>query len=194
MRDLETFLEIFGHLTLADIGGGVVAVGFLVYIGVKAGKFINKKKELMIQKHEAEQEKNKQLKEALESVKKYPEWRQQSIQIQQKLEGEIRDLRETQQQTVKQLQAMEENINRRERNKLRNRLLESFRYYTNELHNPLQAWTRMESEAFWELFKDYEDANGNGYVHTEVRPAMNKLEIIELTDTERVAELMKSRR
>lgn len=35
------------------------------------------------------------------------------------------------------------------------------------------------SEAFWELFKDYEDAGGNGYVHTEVLPAMQRIRIVE---------------
>lgn len=46
---------------------------------------------------------------------------------------------------------------------------------------------------FWELFKDYEDMKGDGYMHTEVQPAMNLLEIIELADAEKIAELMKSR-
>ena len=63
---------------------------------------------------------------------------------------------------------MENDLKRRERNKLRARLLQSYRFYTNPERNPSQSWTRMEAEAFWELFRDYEDANGNGYIHTEV--------------------------
>ena len=51
----------------------------------------------------------------------------------------------------------------------------------------------MEAEAFWELFKDYEDVDGDGYVHSEVQPAMNLLEVIEMEDTEKVTQLMKSR-
>ena len=38
----------------------------------------------------------------------------------------------------------------------------------------------MESEAFWELFREYEEAGGNGYMHTEVLPAMQRLNIIEV--------------
>lgn len=38
----------------------------------------------------------------------------------------------------------------------------------------------MEAEAFWELFRDYEDAGGDGYVHTEVQPAMERLTVLEV--------------
>ena len=37
----------------------------------------------------------------------------------------------------------------------------------------------MESEAFWELFRDYEDVNGDGHMHTVVQPAMNLLKVID---------------
>ena len=75
---------------------------------------------------------------------------------------------------------MQEENNRRERNKLRDRLLQSHRYYTNPKLNPNQSWTAMEAEAFWELFRDYEDAGGNGYVHSVVQPAMEQLTVIEI--------------
>ena len=38
----------------------------------------------------------------------------------------------------------------------------------------------MESEAFWDLFKEYEEADGDGYMHTEVQPAMNLLTVLEM--------------
>lgn len=37
----------------------------------------------------------------------------------------------------------------------------------------------MEAEAFWELFRDYEDLGGDGYMHTEVQPAMERLVVTE---------------
>ena len=40
----------------------------------------------------------------------------------------------------------------------------------------------MEAEAFWELFKEYEDAGGDGYIHTVVQPAMNLLKVIDIED------------
>ena len=38
----------------------------------------------------------------------------------------------------------------------------------------------MESEAFWELFKDYENAGGNGYMRSTVMPDMEDLMVVEV--------------
>lgn len=184
--DTEAFLNVFGKLTVANVVQIVLAVAFLIYVGKKI-------RDYLIKRYEAEQRKDEQLHEALESVRKYPEYRKQSIAIQQKLEGEIQSIRKSQEESVKRLDEMEKDTKRRERNKLRDRLLQNFRYFTSKEKNPLQAWTRMEAEAFWELFKDYEDVDGDGYVHSEVQPAMNLLEVIEMEDTEKVTQLMKSR-
>jgi hypothetical protein len=59
-------------------------------------------------------------------------------------------------------------------------LLQNYRYYTSTIQNPSQSWTRMESEAFWELFREYEETGGDGYMHTEVQPAMERLLIVEV--------------
>lgn len=182
----DAFLEMFGSLTVADVFTFLLALGFLVYTGKKI-------RDYLVRRYEAEKKKDEQLHEALDAVKKYPEYRKQSLDIQRKLETKIRGIEQSQEESIKRLDKMEEDTKRRERNKCRDRLLQSFRYYTNRSKNPMQAWTRMEEEAFWELFRDYEDNGGNGYVHSEIRPAMNLLEIIELDDVERVAELMKSR-
>ena len=116
------------------------------------------------------------------------------IRIQEKLESEIQELRKAQDEHTCRLLQMEENSQRRERNKLRDRLLQNYRYYTSKEHNPRQEWTRMESETFWECFADYENMNGNGYMHSVVQPEMNLLGIIEMDDTSGIAELMHSRK
>ena len=36
--------------------------------------------------------------------------------------------------------------------------------------------------------------DGNGYVHSEVQPAMNRLEVIDIEDIVRITELMESRK
>ena len=77
------------------------------------------------------------------------------------------------------LNTMKETSDKRDRNNLRDRLLQMYRYYTNEKTNSSHSWTRMESEVFWELFNDYEEAGGDGFMHTIVQPAMNSLEIID---------------
>ena len=73
-------------------------------------------------------------------------------------------------------------------------LLQSYRYYTDKERNPLGAWTSMEAEAFWVLFKEYEDAGGNGYIHTVVQPAMNLLKVIDIEDAASVLRLTDSRK
>ena len=52
----------------------------------------------------------------------------------------------------------------------------------------------MEAEAFWELFKEYEDAGGDGYIHTVVQPAMNLLKVIDIEDATSVLRLTDSRK
>lgn len=139
-----------------------------------------KVRDYLIKRHEREKQKADELQEALTAVRKYPEYRQQSIEIQRLLETEIQELRTAQQDTLNRLVRMEELSEQRDRNKLRDLLLQNYRYYTNKDTNPSQTWTRMESEAFWELFRDYESAGGNGYMHTDVLPAMERLVIVEM--------------
>ena len=186
MAGLDEFLTLFGNVTVSTLAVIGLAL-FFCYKGYKQFvKFLENKKTLAIQKYEDEKEKDKQLKIALEEVAKYPIYREQSRQIQQSFRDEIDGLKNSQKDLVKTqkniqdtLQDMQEKQDRRERNKLRDKLLQSYRYYTNIERNPSQSWTRMESEAFWELFRDYEDAGGDGYMHSEVQPAMNNLKIID---------------
>lgn len=110
--DTEAFLKVFGGLTVANVVQIVLAVAFLIYVGKKI-------RDYLIKRYEAEQKKDEQLHEALESVRKYPEYRKQSIAIQQKLEGEIQSIRQSQEESVKRLDEMERDTKRRERNKLR---------------------------------------------------------------------------
>ena len=84
-------------------------------------------------------------------------------------------------------------LEKREKNAIRAKLLEEYRLFTSEDKNPKHAWSEMEHHAFFELVKDYEDLDGNDYVHSEVIPAVNRLEVIMMTDQLRLTELMKSR-
>ena len=173
MIGLEQFLKLFGDVTILNIAEMALACVFLYLIYKKA-------KDYLIQTHDAEKRRDEQFEEMRAAVGKYPEYRRQSIEIQQKLESEIQGLRKSQEDTTNRLMKMEEETKRRECNKLRDRLLQNYRYYTNKDTNPSQSWSKMEAEAFWELFRDYEDMGGNGYVHTEVLPAMERLMVVEV--------------
>lgn len=176
---LEQFIALFKNITIAD-GATVILAGvfcFLIYKRIKS---------YFIYKYESEKEKDEKINFVLEEVNKYPEYREKSRQIQKEFREEINDLRNaqevlstTQQEICVSLKDMKEKNERRERNKLRDKLLQSYRYYNSKERNPDQSWTKMESEAFWELFRDYEDMGGDGYMHTVVQPAMNLLKIIE---------------
>lgn len=158
----------------------ILSVVELILAGIFLWFAYKKVRDYLIKRHEREKQKADELQEALTAVRKYPEYRQQSIEIQRLLETEIQELRTAQQDTLNRLVRMEELSEQRDRNKLRDLLLQNYRYYTNKDTNPSQTWTRMESEAFWELFRDYELAGGNGYMHTDVLPAMERLVIVEM--------------
>ena len=85
-------------------------------------------------------------------------------------------------------------LEKREKNTIRAKLLEEYRLFTDETKNPMLAWSEMEHHAFFELVRDYEDLHGNDYVHSTVIPAMNNLAVIPMSDIQRLAKLMSSRK
>jgi hypothetical protein len=85
-------------------------------------------------------------------------------------------------------------LERRERNAIRAKLIDEYRLFTDDVKNPMLAWSEMEHHAFFALVHDYEDLNGNDYIHNTVLPAMNELEVILMSDKQRLLQLMSSRR
>lgn len=184
---MEAFLELFGGYTIADLIKVLAAAG-AIFAAYKKGKAY------LAEHYKKEQEKEERLHQILEQVEQYPTWRKQSIDIQQKFTASITELKEGQERNTRKLMEIEESNQKRERNKLREQLLQSYRYYTSKEKNPLQAWSEMEADAFWGIFGDYEDSGGNGHVHTVVQPAMRLLEVIPMHEEEQIAELMQSRK
>ena len=177
---MEPFLEIFGDLTISFVVKIFCAVAFAggaIAVGAKQVRAW----------YDRRRESDRKYHEVMDQVAKYPEWRQQSINIQKEFTDAIKNLQN-------RMEEIEATTQKRERNKLRDRLLQSYRYFTSEEKNPLQAWSEMEADAFWEIFGDYEKMGGNGHVHSEVQPAMRRLEVIPMTEPERITELMQSRR
>lgn len=173
MTGFDEFKNLFGSITVLNVVEILLAGVFLYLVYRKVSKYL-------IDRYEANKKKDEQLKTALEAVNKYPEYRAQSIRIQKELQTEIEALRAAQNEQTARLEQMEDTQTRRERNRLRDRLLQSYRFYTDHASNPYGVWNTMEAEAFWEMFSDYEDAGGDGYIHTVVQPAMNLLKIVEI--------------
>ena len=176
MKGLENFLILFGDMTLSDIAQFLMAALFLYAVYKELKKFNDNK----IKEIEEEKLHKKNVEDAWAITQKYPQYHQESIDIRNNLKQEIQEIRDCFDAVIKRLDDIEKENKKRECSKLRDMLVQNYRYYTNEQHNPTHSWTRMESEAFWELFREYENAGGNGYMHTDVKPAMERLIVREI--------------
>nr|DAF09927.1 MAG TPA: hypothetical protein [Caudoviricetes sp.] len=184
---MDEFIKLFGHITVGNIITLTLACVFLYKIYTKIRDFfVNKAEDDMHHKQE--------ILDMIDAVKELTKDRTEMINNQKAMQTQLVQLCSAQQANSERLTQLETNINKRECNKLRDRILQSYRYYTSSQHNPLQQWTKMEAAAFWSLFDDYEAVDGNGYVHSVVQPSMQSLEVIEMDDADNIAHLMANRK
>lgn len=177
---MDAFIELFGEYTLSTALLFCVACGFVYSSYIRLRKHFLESYEMQKQKEETLQK----------TIEKMDELQKVVIEMQ----SVVTKIQEQQEIQSKKLEQYEEEKREREKNRIRDRLLQSHRYYTSKEKNPLQAWTRGEAQTFWEMFKDYDNLNGNGYVHSDVQPDMEKLEIIEPSQPERLQALYASRK
>lgn len=135
------------------------------------------------------------------AVDALPSYRSQSLQIQTQLQTTDREIlaacEAIQRGVADNQHVLNERLDRlekREKNALRQKILQEHRLFTDDTMNPMKAWTEMEHHSFFELVKDYEDLGGNDYVHSDVLPDMNRLRVIQMSDRNALYELMHSRR
>ena len=107
MTGLDAFLDLFGNITVLNLVQFILAIVFIVIIFKKVKDYLDDKKERMIQEYEKNKERDRKLQIALEAIDQYPKYRQQSLEIQQHLEGEIQELRKSQQENTRRLVEME---------------------------------------------------------------------------------------
>lgn len=180
MKYLDEFLMVFGDITIAELTTFILAFVALFLIYKELKKYNDSKITERQKEADEKREQKKKIDESWEITQKYPAYHQESIDIRNGLKKEIQEMRDDFAIIIKRLDDMEAQNKKRECSKLRDMLLQNYRYYTNEQQNPSQSWTRMESEAFWELFREYEEAGGDGYMHTVVQPEMERLHVIEI--------------
>ena len=135
-----------------------------------------------------------------EAVSHYPEYRAQSLQIQNQLEqtdNHILEVCDSIKSAViangERLDKRLGDLERREKNALRAKILDEYRFYTDERKNSMKAWSEMEYHSFFKLVEDYESLGGNDYVHRTIVPAMNELDVIGMSDSDKLKELYQSR-
>ena len=177
---MDSFLKLFGNYTVADAVTVILVIVFIYGI-------YNKIKPCIKNKFNRGERMN-------DIVENYQEWRQQSINIQKQLSDAIDELKLGQERNSKRLEQIDSDNKKREINRLRDRLLQSYRYYTSSEKNPMHAWSEMESDVFWSIFADYEGLGGNGHMHTEVQPEMRRLIVVHMDEHEKLIELMQSRK
>jgi multidrug efflux pump subunit AcrA (membrane-fusion protein) len=168
-------------------------------------KELRKQRELAAQKeaqHQLEDQERDAKIAALETaVNALPSYRAQSLQIQAQLQSTDQDIlaacADIKNSVLENQHVLNERLDRlekREKNSIRAKLIDEYRLFTDEVKNPMLAWSEMEHHAFFALVADYEDLHGNDYVHGTVIPAMNELEVVPMSDKQRLLQLMSSRR
>lgn len=194
MTGLTEFLTVFGDITIADVITLLMILGFGLACYKKAKNFFEAKIKAEERKEKIDAERDENIKRVMEEVAKYPTYRSQSVNIQRELEEQINSLREAQETQIQAINRLEDSVRKREKNKLYSTLLRHYNYYCDPEKNPKQAWTEMESIAFWGLFEEYEEAHGDGYIHSVVEPAMRILTVVKMDDVDGIAELARSRK
>ena len=180
MIGLDQFLEVFGNVTISSVVSWIFIVVLFFKLYKYGEKFVNNEIEKRKKADEDKRQERAKIDAAYCVTQKYPEYHQESIEIREALKREIQELRDGLQTMMKRFEEIEEKNKKRECSKLRDMLLQNYRYYTNEQQNPSRSWTRMEAEAFWELFSEYEEAGGDGHMHDVVQPEMQRLLVIEV--------------
>lgn len=177
------FLQVFGDITVSDIMLWVLAIGV-------AGPHV-KNGFNWLRRFFKKTENNET---ALSNAGKLPEWHQQSVDIRAELQRQIKELQEAVNGINERLDKRDKADKEKRLNKTYSQIVQLYQYYTSEERNPMQAWTAMEADVFWKVFRDYEDDGGDGYVHSEIEPAMKQLRTVEMYDRDESRKLMQSRR
>lgn len=175
MFGLEQINNTFGTLTVAFVIELIVAI-VGIWIAYK------KLKDKIIGSYKEREKQKEDIQEALDGVKSVDTLLETCNEIKQGVAENQRILNE-------RLDRLED----RERNDLREKILNMHRLFTSKKRNPMQAWSEMERDSFNELIKDYESLNGNGHIHTVVIPEMNLLRVILMTNIDELEELFHSR-
>lgn len=198
MKADEAFINMFGNLTVLHVIEFCFAMYFIIRVSIDAIKFINRK-------HDEEQQKTADLAEALAGVRQMPQYRADSIKIRGQLEQKITDVHDevnTKFEDVTKkfdavmdrLDKMDAESKKRARNRIREELMQGHRMFTDPIKNPMRAWSSLEHDSWFALYDDYLDCNGNGDMQYRICPEMNNLDIIHMDDTEKLYELMHSRK
>ena len=98
----------------------------------------------------------------------------QSIRHDEIIKEDLSKLSETVEEIASTLNDMKEKDNITEVKKLKEKLVGYYNKYKNS-----DGWTTVEKDVFWDLFEEYENRGGDGYIHSIVEPVMRELKVVD---------------
>lgn len=101
---------------------------------------------------------------------KHEESVRQSIRHDEMIKADISSLTDKVNEIADTLSVMQKKDNETKLKELKGSLIRYYHKYTD-----IGEWSKLEKDAFWDLFDDYEKRGGDGYIHTIVEPAMREL-------------------
>lgn len=158
---------VTGFLILSAINAGASIVGkFSETIGkpVKWVRRKNEERQLIIQTSQS-----------LDEL-----WKQRDIDVEQSIKHDERLKNDLQNVSNKidtlsgQITSMQRKIDETEMAKLKDTIITYYKKYKD-----IGEWSKLEKEAFWDLFESYESHGGNGFIHSIVEPVMRELNVID---------------
>ena len=98
----------------------------------------------------------------------------QSIRHDDMIKEDLVKLSETVDNIAITLNEMKEKNNITEVKKLKEKLVGYYNKYKNS-----DGWSKVEKDVFWDLFEEYENRGGDGYLHSIVEPVMREMKEID---------------
>lgn len=191
----ESALNILTTISLAQF---LIIVSLFIGIGIIIYKFKDNIKNFL-EEYRQEENKKEEWKKTISThtteienlkahhdkdIKQFYErqlsYRQQSLDKQEEITKQFIEINVKIDALTKLINEHHEETNRLKRNELREKLLISYRHFTSLETNPTQEWNEMEAEAFWHVYGDYEKLGGNGFIHSTVKPAMERLNVVKI--------------
>ena len=210
---MEEFLKLFGNITILDAVEFILAMSFLITVGVKA---IKKFVKFIIAKHDANKQQKADIQEALSCARALPQCQSHSekihdelkadittvhdnlenkiLNLEKKVDTKIDGLQDTLDGIMKHLKEIDDDRKKRERNKAREELLQGHRMFCDVDKNPMKAWTSLERDSWMSRYEDYIECLGNGDMTKRIYPDMCDLIVVHMDDEEKLYELMRSRK
>lgn len=105
---------------------------------------------------------------------KHEEDTKQSIRHDELIRNDLVALTTTVNSIASNLDDMKKKNNETKVKELKDTLINYYNKY-----KVIGEWSKLEKDAFWELFEDYESRGGNGFIHSMVEPVMRELKEID---------------